>query len=152
MSKLDTVASQLLRLHDDLKFTSERVNTMEYLLNIHSTSPKQATILNSFANGETMEEDEDYITAGIDTTESTVFTQRSEIDTLKEENHYLKRNLQTNVEKLNEALKVVDSMQYLLINAGQLHESRKVRIELLERPLDFRNQEQDDSPNNTNNL
>ncbi|CAI2194726.1 7835_t:CDS:2, partial [Funneliformis geosporum] len=90
MTKLDAVSIQLGRLHEDLQFTNERVSTMESLLKIYSTSPKQAAIIN---------------------------TQPTD------KNLHLKRNLQANVNKLNEAFKVVDIIQHLMINAGQLHDS-----------------------------
>ena len=115
MSKLDVVAGQLFRLHDDLKFTNERVSTIESLLNVHSTSAKQAAFLNAAPTGETMEEDDYVVSAGIDTSESIVIANKLDIDYLKEENHFLKRNLQTNIDKLNEALKAVDLIQNMIV-------------------------------------
>ena len=85
MLKLDTVAGQLIRLHDDLKFTNERVSAMEYLLNVHSTSPKQAKIINALPCGEDMVEGDTIVTAGIDTSESTVTMHNHDIEFLKEE-------------------------------------------------------------------
>ena len=84
-----------------------------------------------------MEEDDYVVTVGIDTSESIVTTQKLDIDYLKEENHFLKRNLQANVDKLNDALKAVDLMQNMLVTTGHLHESRKIHIETLEKPRDF---------------
>ena len=118
MTKLDAVSTQLGHLHDDLQFTNERVSTMESLLKIYSTSPKQAAIINTQPSGETMEEEDFIVQLDIDISESVITTQIFDIETLKDENLHLKRNLQANVNKLNEALKVVDIMQQLMINAG----------------------------------
>ncbi|CAI2191122.1 10128_t:CDS:1, partial [Funneliformis geosporum] len=58
MTKLDAVSTQLGRLHEDLQFTNERVSTIESLLKIYSTSPKQAAIINAQPTGKNMEEEE----------------------------------------------------------------------------------------------
>ncbi|CAI2188509.1 409_t:CDS:1, partial [Funneliformis geosporum] len=55
-----------------------------------------------------MKEDNYVVKAGIDISESIIITHKLDIDYLKEENYYLKCNLQVNVEKLNDALKSVD--------------------------------------------
>ncbi|CAI2195422.1 12557_t:CDS:1 [Funneliformis geosporum] len=47
MTKLDTVSTQLGHFYEDLQFTNERVSTMESLLKIYSTFPKQAAIINA---------------------------------------------------------------------------------------------------------
>jgi hypothetical protein len=149
MNKLDAVSTQLGRLHEDLQFTNERVSTMEALLKIYSTSPKQAAIINAQPTDDNME-DEDYIVRpGIDVSESVITTQNIDIKTLQDENSYLKRNLQANVDKLNEALKVVDIMQQLMINAGQLHESRRIPVATLEKPNDFYDEVENSTPQQT---
>ena len=83
---------------------------MEIILNVYSTSPKQAEIINARPTGEIIEEDDYIVAPGIDTSESIVVEHKIAIDNLREENQQLKRNLQENVEKLNETLKAVDFM------------------------------------------
>ncbi|CAI2195183.1 2748_t:CDS:1, partial [Funneliformis geosporum] len=63
------------------------------------------------------------------------------IDTnnLKEENSYLKHNLQENVVKLNKAFKAIDIMQQLIIGIRQLHESYRINFRILNKPKDFIN-------------
>ncbi|CAI2195128.1 16664_t:CDS:1, partial [Funneliformis geosporum] len=69
MIKLDKVTSQLEQLHDDFRFTNERVTTMKILLNVYFTSPKQATTIKASLTGKKMKDD--YIMkADIDTSES----------------------------------------------------------------------------------
>ncbi|CAI2199283.1 9348_t:CDS:1, partial [Funneliformis geosporum] len=51
-----------------------------------------------------------------------------------------------NVDKLNEALKVVDMIQHLMINAGQLHNSRRIPVAMLEKPKDFYDIEEESPP------
>src|SRR5215216_6008892 len=70
MTKLDAVSTQLVRPHEDLQFTNERVSTIESLLKIYSTSPKQAAIINAQLSGETMEEENFIVQPGIDISES----------------------------------------------------------------------------------
>ncbi|CAI2200239.1 5652_t:CDS:1, partial [Funneliformis geosporum] len=96
MTKLDAVSTQLGRLHEDLQFTNERVSTMESLLKIYPTSPKQAAIINAQLTGENMEEEEYIVRPGIDISESVITTQKIDIKTLQDENLHLKRNLQAN--------------------------------------------------------
>ncbi|CAI2165573.1 14593_t:CDS:1, partial [Funneliformis geosporum] len=52
-----------------------------------------------------MEEDDYVVKSGIDTSELIVISRKININNLKEENSYLKCNLQENVTKLNEVLK-----------------------------------------------
>ena len=137
MIKLDTLTCQLGQIHEDLNFTNERVNSMEVLLNVYSTTPKQAAAMNAHPSEEKMDDDENLCTPGIDTSDSIVLTHQCDIITLKEENLHLKRNLQENVDKLNEALRAVSNMQQMMISAGQLHESRKITIGVLDKPKDF---------------
>ena len=89
MLKLDTVANQLIQFHDDLKYTKDRVASLETLLNVYSIFPQQAMILNSRPTGEHMDEDDYIVQAGIDTSESVVISHKIDINTLKEENAYL---------------------------------------------------------------
>jgi len=93
-----------------------------------------------------MEEEDFIVRPGIDISESVITTQIYDIETLKDENLHLKRNLQVNVDKLNEALKVVDMMQQLMINAGQLHDSRRIPVVMLEKPKDFYDVEEESPP------
>ena len=122
---------------------------MESLLKIYSTSPKQAVIINIQPSGENMEEEDFIVRPGIDISESVITTQIYDIETLKDENLHLKRNLQANVDKLNETLKVVDMMQQLMINAGQLHDSRRIPVVMLEKPKDFYDVEEESPPQQT---
>ncbi|CAI2200064.1 15040_t:CDS:2, partial [Funneliformis geosporum] len=79
----------------------------------------------------------DAVSTQLDISESVITTQKIDIQTLQDENLHLKCNLQANVDKLNETLKVVDMMQHLMINAGQLHDSRHILVAMLEKPKDF---------------
>ena len=94
-------------------------------------------ILNSRPTGEHMDDDDYVVQAGIDTSESVVLSHTHDIDTLKEENAYLKQNLKDNVNKLNEALKAVDLMQQLMVGNGQLYESRRIHIGVLNEPTNL---------------
>ena len=58
-----------------------------------------------------MEEDDQVVIAGIDASESIIVSHKLDLQDLRDENQVLKRNLQINIDKLNDALKVVDNMQ-----------------------------------------
>ncbi|CAI2197252.1 4344_t:CDS:2 [Funneliformis geosporum] len=88
----------------------------------------------------------DIVSTQLDISESVINTQKIDIKTLQDKNLHLKRNLQTNVDKLNETLKVVDIMQHLMINAGQLHDSHRIPVAMLEKPKDFYDVEEESPP------
>ncbi|CAI2174564.1 4540_t:CDS:2 [Funneliformis geosporum] len=69
-----------------------------------------------------------------------------------EDDYVVKADIDTsesiNVAKLNEALKAVFIMQQLMFG-GHLHESRKIHINVLNRPEDFINTPNEEFPPNS---
>ncbi|CAI2198302.1 13755_t:CDS:2 [Funneliformis geosporum] len=123
---------------------SDRMDLLMTKLDVVST--QLAAIINAQPTGENMEEEDYIVRPDIDISESVITTQKIDFKTLQDENLHLKHNLQANVDKLNEAFKVVDMMQHLMINAGQLHDSRRILVVMLEKPKDFYDVEEEFPP------
>ncbi|CAI2172091.1 15209_t:CDS:2 [Funneliformis geosporum] len=102
-------------MHDDLKFTNERVITMKILLNVYSTFPKQAVTINTYPTREKMKENDYIMKASINTSESIIIAHKFDINNLKEENSYLKRNLQRKCRKIKRNSK---SYRYYVTNTS----------------------------------
>ena len=127
--QMEQMNSHLTTMHNNLTFTTHRVQKIEDALNIFTLTPEKAAALNEAEKGKPdhMQEETEY-EPEVDTSDSVVLSITAKFENMEHENRILKASLTENFEKLNTALQTIATLQNMVYNTLNVPQSKKTPI------------------------